>query len=104
MALRIAVNRELERLERFMSGVPDMLNPEGRLCVISFHSLEDRIVKRNIKEFEKECICPPGFPTCVCNKQKVMKAITKKPVTPNEQEVADNPMSRSAKLRIAEKL
>jgi len=104
MALRIAVNSELERLERFISGVPDMLNPEGRLCVISFHSLEDRIVKRNIKEFEKECICPPGFPKCVCNKQRVMKAITKKPVTPNEQEVADNPMSRSAKLRIAEKL
>jgi 16S rRNA (cytosine1402-N4)-methyltransferase len=104
MALRIAVNSELERLEHFMSGVADMLNPEGRLCVVSFHSLEDRIVKKNIKEFEKECTCPPGFPKCVCNKQKVMRAITKKPVTPDEQEITDNPMSRSAKLRIAEKL
>lgn len=104
MALRIAVNRELDRLEHFMSGVADMLNPGGRLCVLSFHSLEDRIVKKNIKEFEKECICPPDFPKCVCNKQKLLTPITKKPMTPEEKEVISNPMSRSAKLRVAERL
>ena len=104
MALRIAVNRELERLENFMAGVADILNPEGRLCVLSFHSLEDRIVKKNIAMLEKECICPPDFPKCVCNKQKLVKSVTKKPLTPEKEEILINPMSRSAKLRVAEKL
>ncbi|MBW2217881.1 MAG: 16S rRNA (cytosine(1402)-N(4))-methyltransferase RsmH, partial [Deltaproteobacteria bacterium] len=104
MALRIAVNRELERLENFMAGVSDILNPEGRLCVLSFHSLEDRIVKKNIKALEKECICPPDFPKCVCNKQKLVKSVTRKPLTPEKEEILINPMSRSAKLRVAEKL
>jgi len=104
MALRIAVNRELEVLSSFMAGVADWLNPEGRLCVLSFHSLEDRIVKQHIKAMEKGCICPPKLPECVCGKKPVMRSLTKKVVRPGDEEVAYNPMARSTRLRAAEKL
>lgn len=104
MALRIAVNRELEVLSSFMAGVADWLNPEGRLCVLSFHSLEDRIVKQHIKAMEKGCICPPKLPECVCGKKPAMRSLTKKVVRPGDEEVAYNPMARSTRLRAAEKL
>jgi 16S rRNA (cytosine1402-N4)-methyltransferase len=104
MALRIAVNRELERLNGFMENVADLLNPNGRLCVLSFHSLEDRIVKHRIKALAKGCICPPGLPKCICNKKSVVRILTKKVVRPTEDEVAHNPMARSAKLRAVEKI
>ena len=104
MALRIAVNRELDRLNDFMENVADLLNPNGRLCVLSFHSLEDRIVKHRIKALEKGCICPPGLPKCTCNKKSVVRILTKKVVRPTEDEVAHNPMARSAKLRAVEKI
>ena len=101
MALRIAVNRELEVLNQFMAGVADWLNPAGRLCVLSFHSLEDRIVKQRIKAMEKGCICPPKVPECACGKKPVMRSLTKKVVRPTEAEVALNPMARSTRLRAA---
>jgi len=104
MALRIAVNRELERLESFMENVVDYLNPGGRLCVLSFHSLEDRIVKRRIKILEKGCICPPQFPKCVCNKKSALRSLTKKVIRPTKEEIAKNPMARSTRLRAAEKI
>ena len=104
MALRIAVNRELEVLNAFMSGVADWLNPKGRLCVLSFHSLEDRIVKRQIKALEKGCICPPKLPECGCGKKSVMRVLTKRVKRPGEKEVAVNPMARSTRLRAAEKI
>lgn len=101
MALRIAVNRELEVLGHFMAGVADWLNPAGRLCVLSFHSLEDRIVKQQIKTMEKGCICPPKVPVCGCGKKPVMRSLTKKVLRPTEDEVARNPMARSTRLRAA---
>jgi len=104
MALRIAVNRELEKLESFMENVADYLNPGGRLCVLSFHSLEDRIVKRRIKTLEKGCICPPQFPKCICNKKSVLRSLTKKALRPTEKEIKTNPLARSARLRAAEKI
>jgi 16S rRNA (cytosine1402-N4)-methyltransferase len=104
MALRIAVNRELEMLDGFMENVADLLNPNGRLCVLSFHSLEDRIVKHRMKAMEKGCICPPGLPECACNKKSLVRILTKKVVRPTEDEVANNPMARSAKLRAVEKI
>ena len=104
MALRIAVNRELEVLSRFMDGVADWLNPEGRLCVLSFHSLEDRIVKQRIKAMEKGCVCPPQMPECACGQKPVMRSLTKKVVRPGDDEVAQNPMARSTRLRAAEKI
>ncbi len=103
-ALRIAVNKELERLEHFMENVPDLLNPNGRLVAISFHSLEDRIIKKKIQAFEKGCQCPKTFPQCVCNLERKLVSVVKKPVTPSEREVAENPMARSAKMRVAEKI
>lgn len=104
MALRIAVNRELERLETFLQTAPDLLNPGGRLCALSFHSLEDRIVKRRLKALEKGCTCPPQLPQCVCRKKPVMRLLTKKPLRPSPEEVDRNPMARSTRLRAAEKL
>jgi 16S rRNA (cytosine1402-N4)-methyltransferase len=104
MALRIAVNRELEMLDLFMESVADLLNPKGRLCVLSFHSLEDRIVKHRIKAMEKTCVCPPDFPKCVCNHKRLFRSLTKKVVRPTTDEVALNPMARSTKLRAAEKV
>ncbi len=104
MALRIAVNKELERLEAFMENVVDLLNPKGRLCVLAFHSLEDRIVKQRIKTLEKGCICPPDFPKCVCNKKKVIRILTPKVLRPTKEEIAVNPRARSTRLRVIEKL
>ncbi|MBW2539722.1 MAG: 16S rRNA (cytosine(1402)-N(4))-methyltransferase RsmH [Deltaproteobacteria bacterium] len=104
MALRIAVNKELERLEAFMENVVDLLNPKGRLCVLAFHSLEDRIVKQRVKILEKGCICPPDFPKCVCNKKKVIRILTPKVLRPTKEEIAVNPRARSTRLRAIEKL
>jgi 16S rRNA (cytosine1402-N4)-methyltransferase len=104
MAVRIAVNKELNILNSFMETAFDLLKPEGRFCILSFHSLEDRIVKRKIKLMEGKCICPPALPRCVCNKTRVIRSLTKKVLRPTVEEVAANPMARSAKLRAVEKL
>jgi len=104
MALRIAVNKELERLEAFMDVASNLLNPTGRLCVISYHSLEDRIIKHRIRALEKGCQCPGDFPQCVCGRERQVKNLTRKPIRPTAQEIEDNPMARSARLRAAEKL
>ncbi len=104
MALRISVNRELDSLESFLSVVSDYLKPLGRLCVISFHSLEDRIVKTRMKEMARDCVCPPDFPVCVCNHRRVGRVLTKKPVRPGKDEVARNPMARSSRLRVVERV
>lgn len=104
MALRIAVNHELECLRTFMDIAADLLNVNGRLCVLSYHSLEDRIVKHRIKQFEKGCRCPSDFPKCVCNKQATVRNLTRKPARPTPAETRVNPMARSARLRAFEKL
>ena len=104
MAVRIAVNKELNRLNSFMETAVDLLKPEGRFCILSFHSLEDRIVKRKIKLLEGRCICPPALPRCVCNKTRVIRSLTKKVLRPTEEEIAANPMARSARMRVVEKL
>lgn len=104
MAIRIAVNRELERLDAFMEQAVNLLNPGGRLCVLSFHSLEDRIVKHRMKALEKGCICPPNFPQCVCKRKGTVRVLTRKAQTPAEDEILANPMARSTKLRAVEKL
>jgi 16S rRNA (cytosine1402-N4)-methyltransferase len=104
MAIRIAVNRELEMLNLFMENVADLLNPKARLCVLSFHSLEDRIVKHRLKTLEKGCICPSDFPECVCNQKPVLRLLTKRVVRPSIEEVERNPMARSTKLRAAERI
>lgn len=103
-ALRIKVNDELGALERTLEKAPDHLSSGGRLLVISFHSLEDRIVKRAFARLAEPCECPRRFPVCVCEKKPQIKLITKKPVIPSENETNENPRSRSAKLRIAEKI
>ena len=104
MALRIAVNDELAQLEAFMASAVDYLNPGGRLCVLSFHSLEDRIVKQRLKALEKGCTCPPRLPQCVCGTKPQVRILTKKVMRPTEEEVAANPMARSTRLRAAEKI
>ena len=104
MALRIAVNRELERLETFMEFAVDYLNPGGRLCVLSFHSLEDRIVKQQFKALEKGCTCPPRLPQCVCGQKPRIRIITKKVARPTNEEIAANAMARSTRMRAAEKI
>lgn len=103
-AIRIAVNRELERLERFMDDFCALLNPGGRLCVLSFHSLEDRIVKQKMKGLAAGCTCPKSFPVCVCGNKPKVKLLTRKTVRPGDDEVAENPMARSTRLRACEKL
>lgn len=103
-ALRIAVNRELERLSEAIRQAVDLLAPEGRIAVISFHSLEDRIVKNFFKLEASRCICPPELPVCQCDHQVRLKIITKKPIIPSPAEVAANPRARSAKLRVAERV
>ena len=103
-ALRIAVNDELEAEREMLCTAMDRLLPGGRLCVISFHSLEDRIVKNAIHDREDGCTCPRDFPVCVCGFVQTMKTITRKPITAGEAELEENPRSRSAKLRIAERL
>ncbi|MCF8052002.1 MAG: 16S rRNA (cytosine(1402)-N(4))-methyltransferase RsmH [Desulfobacterales bacterium] len=104
MALRIAVNQELERLEAIMDTVPELLNAGGRLCVLSFHSLEDRIVKHRLKQHAAGCICPPGLPVCTCNHHPTLRILTRKAETPSQGEVRANPMARSTRLRAAERL
>jgi 16S rRNA (cytosine1402-N4)-methyltransferase len=104
MALRIAVNQELENLNTFMEHAADLLNPGGRLCVLSFHSLEDRIVKQRLKALEKGCTCPPRLPLCICGQTSQVRILTKKVVRPSKEEVSTNPMARSTRLRAAEKL
>ena len=103
-AIRIAVNDELGEVERLLSGALDALNTGGRLAVISFHSLEDRLVKTAYADWAKGCICPPDFPVCVCGRTPKMKLVGRRPITAGEAELKDNPRARSAKLRIAEKL
>lgn len=103
-AIRIEVNGELNILEQSIMDIVDVLSPMGRLCIISFHSLEDRIVKKTFKRLEKPCTCPPDFPICVCGEKSKAKIITRKPILPSSEEVEANPRSRSAKLRILEKL
>ncbi len=100
-ALRIAVNGELDVLEPMLKAAVKRLTPGGRLAVITFHSLEDRIVKRTMQALAKGCTCPPEFPVCVCGKKPALRLL--KPVTPSAKEIADNPRARSARLRIAEK-
>ncbi len=102
-ALRIAVNRELEQLEQGLAAVPRLLPPGGRVGVISFHSLEDRIVKGFFREKSRECTCPPEWPICQCGGKAELRLVTRKPVTASEEEVSRNPASRSARLRVAEK-
>lgn len=103
-AIRIAVNNEFEHLNKGLDEAFDMLNSGGRLCIITFHSLEDRIVKQRFVSFCKGCICPPDFPVCVCGKKPRGRLINKKPAEASETEIASNNRSRSAKLRIIEKL
>ena len=103
-AIRIAVNDELNCVSRMMKTAVDRLNPGGRLAVITFHSLEDRIVKNSMAEAAKGCICPPSFPVCVCGRKPRIEIVTRKPVTVGEEELAENPRARSAKLRVAEKI
>jgi 16S rRNA (cytosine1402-N4)-methyltransferase len=104
MGLRIAVNHELERLKSFMEQIADFLNPGGRLCVLSFHSLEDRIVKHQLRALEKGCSCPPRLPVCVCGQKPQISILTKRVVRPTTKEVSANPMARSTRLRAAEKI
>ena len=103
-AVRIAVNDELGALERMLAAAPDRLVTGGRLLIISFHSLEDRLVKEAIRSRENGCTCPPDFPVCTCGFVKTLRSVTRKPVTPGAEELADNPRARSARLRIAERV
>ncbi len=103
-AIRIELNSELSVLKESLMDMIDLLNPNGRICIITFHSLEDRIVKNIFKEAEDPCTCPKNFPTCVCGKKSKGKVITRKPILPSEEELKLNLRSKSAKLRIFEKI
>jgi 16S rRNA (cytosine1402-N4)-methyltransferase len=103
-ALRIAVNKELEIIEDFIKTAIENLNESGRLAIISFHSLEDRIVKHTFQKLAGKCDCPPNFPICVCGAEKKVEILTKKPIVPGEIEIEENPRARSAKLRVCRKL
>ncbi len=102
-AIRIELNRELEVLKNSLETMIGRLAPHGRLCVITFHSLEDRIVKNIFNTAQNPCICPPGFPVCVCGRVSKGRVVTKKPLIPGEKELEENLRSKSAKLRIFEK-
>lgn len=102
-AIRIEVNRELEVLQNSLEGMIDLLDDGGRICVITFHSLEDRIVKDTFRKCENPCICPPSFPVCVCGRKSKGMVITRKPIIPSEEETEENPRSKSAKLRVFER-
>ena len=102
-AIRIAVNDELGELEPMLDAAEARLKPGGRLAVITFHSLEDRIVKQKLRDLATGCICPPEFPVCVCGRMPKMRLVTRKPIVPGEAELSENPRARSAKLRVAEK-
>ena len=103
-AIRIEVNGELAILDKTVDDMVASLNPGGRLCIITFHSLEDRIIKNAMKRHENPCVCPPEFPVCVCGKKPDGKVITRKPILPSDEELELNPRSRSAKLRIIERI
>jgi 16S rRNA (cytosine1402-N4)-methyltransferase len=103
-AIRIAVNNELGILESAIMDFADILKPGGRMAIITFHSLEDRIVKQTFSRLSSKCECPPQFPVCVCGKKPVTKIVVRKPIVPSEQELTVNPRARSAKLRVVEKL
>lgn len=103
-ALRIATNEELVGLDRFVDGAVSVLEPGARIAIISFHSLEDRIVKRAFRRLEGECTCPPNLPVCGCGAKALVKVLTGRPVTASEEEMQRNPRSRSAKLRVAERI
>ena len=103
-ALRIEVNGELDVLKSGLESAVRWLAPGGRIAVISYHSLEDRIVKDFFREYSKGCTCPPDLPVCVCGNKPILKVVTRKPVLPSEEEIKRNPRSRSAKLRVAERL
>ncbi len=102
-AIRIEVNDELGVISRAIDAAIKHMSPGGRVAIITFHSLEDRIVKNHFKELAKPCICPPEFPVCVCEKEQEVKIITRKPILPSEEELEENPRARSAKLRVAER-
>lgn len=102
-AIRIELNRELEVLAESLDTMIDLLNDGGRLCIITFHSLEDRIVKTNFKRNENPCTCPPSFPVCVCGKKPKGVQLTRKPILPSEEEIENNPRAKSAKLRVFER-
>lgn len=103
-AIRIELNKELEVLENSIDMMIDRLKPEGRLCIITFHSLEDRIVKTRFKNNENPCICPPSFPACVCGKVPKGRVITRKPIVPTDEEINENSRSKSSKLRVFERV
>jgi 16S rRNA (cytosine1402-N4)-methyltransferase len=102
--LRIAVNRELEGLAEFVESAIDLLEPGGQFVVISFHSLEDRIIKRELRRLSGHCQCPPRLPVCSCGTRAAVEILTRRPVTPDAKEVDENPRARSAKLRACRKL
>jgi 16S rRNA (cytosine1402-N4)-methyltransferase len=104
MALRIVVNKELEQLQTFLGTAVDCLSPGGRLCILSFHSLEDRMVKQRFRALAQGCTCPPDLPICACGRQPEVRLVTKKVMRPTAQEAARNPMARSTRLRAVEKL
>lgn len=103
-AIRIELNQELEVLRNSLDDMIELLNDGGRICIITFHSLEDRIVKTNFKRNENPCTCPPDFPVCVCGKKPMGKVMTRKPILPDEEEIAVNKRSKSAKLRVFERI
>ena len=102
-AIRIELNRELEVLDESIDAMTDLLNDNGRLCIITFHSLEDRIVKTRFRKNENPCTCPPDFPVCVCGKKPKGKVITRKPIVPDEEELEENKRAKSSKLRVFER-
>jgi 16S rRNA (cytosine1402-N4)-methyltransferase len=103
-AIRIECNRELEVLKSSLDDMIELLNPGGRICIITFHSLEDRIVKSAFRKNENPCTCPPDFPVCVCGQVSKGRVVSKKPILPSEEELAVNKRSKSAKLRVFEKV
>ncbi len=103
-AIRIECNKELDVLKNTLREMVELLNPGGRICVITFHSLEDRIVKNIFRECENPCVCPPSFPVCVCGRKSMGKVITRKPILPTEEELEVNSRSKSAKLRVFERI
>lgn len=103
-ALRIAVNGELDSLRRLLEQIPDLLNPGGRVAIISYHSLEDRLVRHAFIDWERDCSCPPKLPVCCCNTRRKARVLTRKPITATDDEIARNPRARSAKLRLAERI
>ena len=103
-ALRIEVNHELEVLDRGLRAAVRWANPGGRICVIAYHSLEDRIVKHVFAELSQGCTCPPDLPVCVCGKKPKVRLTPRKPILPSDEEIEENPRARSAKLRVCEKI